>query len=202
MRWELEATLLQQLDPPERRLLEPQIRHHHLDHPRCAKLGQPRLQHLRRHRRSGFTTAAHLIFEDKHIPSAPLSLRRLAGILEDWATYVEEGLADVVGPDARARLDASTDLMEQVQQLLDDGKVHPAAPIMLAGAALEELLRSLVITPPPRSRASPACRHIARHSAPLAPSRLRTSRTSHRGPGSGTKQRAGSSMTCRESAQS
>jgi hypothetical protein len=51
-----------------------------------------------------------------------------------------------VGPEARARIEASTDLMEQVQQLLDDRGVHPAAPIMLAGAALEEFLRSLVIT--------------------------------------------------------
>jgi hypothetical protein len=35
---------------PERRLLQPQIRHHDLDHARHAELGQPRLQHLRRHR--------------------------------------------------------------------------------------------------------------------------------------------------------
>jgi hypothetical protein len=95
---------------------------------------------------SGFDVSAEAIFSGQYPPKAWHALRRLAGLLEDWVKYVEEGLADVVGPDARARLDASTDLMEQVQQLLDDSKVYPAAPIMLAGAALEELLRSLVIT--------------------------------------------------------
>jgi len=95
---------------------------------------------------SGFEAAADAIFNGPYPPDAYSALQRVAGILEDWATYVEQGLADVVGPEARARIEASTDLMEQVQQLLDDGRVHPAAPIMLAGAALEELLRSLVIT--------------------------------------------------------
>jgi hypothetical protein len=31
--------------------------------------------------------------------------------------------------------------MEQVQLLLDDRKVHPAAPVVLAGAALDEFLQ-------------------------------------------------------------
>jgi hypothetical protein len=34
--------------------------------------------------------------------------------------------------------------MDQVDRLLQDRRVHPAAPVMLAGAALEEMLRSLV----------------------------------------------------------
>jgi ParB-like chromosome segregation protein Spo0J len=39
---------------------------------------------------------------------------------------------------------ASTDLMEQVRALAEDKGVHPAAPIVLAGAALEIALRSAV----------------------------------------------------------
>lgn len=39
---------------------------------------------------------------------------------------------------------ASTDLMEQVRALVKDTAVHPAAPIVLAGAALETALRGAV----------------------------------------------------------
>lgn len=38
---------------------------------------------------------------------------------------------------------AATDLMEQAGQLLEEKQVHPAAPVMLAGAALESFLRGL-----------------------------------------------------------
>lgn len=43
-----------------------------------------------------------------------------------------------------ARITASTDLMEQAESLMADPDVHVAAPIVLAGAALEEVLRDLV----------------------------------------------------------
>ena len=95
---------------------------------------------------SGFAEASRLIFEGPYPPGAEEALERVAGILEDWVAYLEHGLADAVGPEAQARLEASTDLMEQVQQLLNDNRVHAAAPIMLTGAALEEFFRSLVIT--------------------------------------------------------
>ena len=44
----------------------------------------------------------------------------------------------------RERAVASTDIMEQVRALAADRTVHPAAPIVLAGAALEIALRSAV----------------------------------------------------------
>jgi hypothetical protein len=94
----------------------------------------------------GFDVSAEAIFSGKYPPDAGDGLQRLAGVLEDWVRYVEDGLANQIDPRAFARLEASTDLMEQVQQLLDDGGVHVAAPIMLAGAGLEEFLRYLVIT--------------------------------------------------------
>lgn len=43
-----------------------------------------------------------------------------------------------------AREVAATDLMEQAHRLMEDENVHVAAPIMLAGAALEEVLRDLI----------------------------------------------------------
>jgi hypothetical protein len=54
------------------------------------------------------------------------------------------GLQNQVPLEALIRIEAATDLMEQVQRFLDDKSVHPAAPIVLAGAALEELLRSML----------------------------------------------------------
>lgn len=68
-----------------------------------------------------------------------------AAALEAWADYVEEGLAIAAPFESRARAEAATDLMEQVQLLLDDPHVHHAAPVMLAGAALEEFLRSMMV---------------------------------------------------------
>lgn len=63
--------------------------------------------------------------------------------LVGWIDFVERGLADMP-VEAQHRQMAATDLMEQVETLLADKRVVPAAPVMLAGAALEELLRSMV----------------------------------------------------------
>jgi predicted urease superfamily metal-dependent hydrolase len=94
---------------------------------------------------SFYTTASYKLAE--YGQAQPQSaLNRVAELLEDWAKYVEDGLADALPSLARARLTASTDLMEQVQQLLDDRAMHPAAPVVLAGAALEEFLRARVVT--------------------------------------------------------
>ena len=66
-------------------------------------------------------------------------------LLDSWAEFVDVGLAEQP-LEQRAKFEASTDLMEQVQVLLDDGRVHAAAPVVLAGAALEEFLRGLLTT--------------------------------------------------------
>jgi hypothetical protein len=77
---------------------------------------------------------------------APGAYRELAQVVNDWADFVDAEWTMRVPCSARACADAATDLLEQVQALLEDPKVHPAAPVVLAGAALEELLRSLVAT--------------------------------------------------------
>ena len=65
--------------------------------------------------------------------------------LETWLELVEDGLVELP-VEAQARIAAANDLMEQVETLLSDRQVHPAAPVMLAGAALEEMLRSMIDT--------------------------------------------------------
>jgi uncharacterized protein YutE (UPF0331/DUF86 family) len=67
----------------------------------------------------------------------------------NWADFAEAGLADAEPFEVRARFESSTDLMEQVQRLLDDGSVHHAAPVVLCGAALEEFLRALATAASP-----------------------------------------------------
>jgi hypothetical protein len=67
----------------------------------------------------------------------------VAAALIGWVDFVNRGIAEAP-VEAQARVAAATDLMEQVETLLGDKRVHPAAPVMLAGAALEEMLRSIV----------------------------------------------------------
>lgn len=71
--------------------------------------------------------------------------RALAEVLRAWTAQVEAGVLVPRYIEAHgARKVASTDLMEQVRLLAEDGTIHPAAPIVLAGAALEVALRSAV----------------------------------------------------------
>lgn len=66
-------------------------------------------------------------------------------IMRLWAAQVESGvtrLSAELGEGIRSL--ASTDIMEQVRLLNEDRRVHAAAPIVLAGAALETALRSAV----------------------------------------------------------
>lgn len=75
--------------------------------------------------------------------------------LDGWIEFVRRGLVDLP-VEAQYRQAAATDLMEQVERLLQDKKVVPAAPVMLAGAALEELLRSMIDRSELKPRAKPS----------------------------------------------
>jgi hypothetical protein len=69
--------------------------------------------------------------------------RALGDVLRAWADQAEAGIITVPQAEALgARAVASTDLMDQVRMLNEDREVHPAAPIVLAGAALEIALRA------------------------------------------------------------
>jgi hypothetical protein len=76
-------------------------------------------------------------------PTRPLNT--IAFQLDEWAIYEEGGIGREKPFDVQFRIEAATDIMDQAQQLLSDKTVHVAAPVMLAGAALEEFLRSMQI---------------------------------------------------------
>jgi len=68
----------------------------------------------------------------------------LLSALENFQSYVEAGLLDEITPARRAQLDVVSDFLEQAHVLLEGKAVHPAAPIVLVGATLEEFLRTWV----------------------------------------------------------
>lgn len=103
------------------------------------------LEFLRRHAPgSQFARSAEALSLTGAGLTADSAATAVADILDAWARSANESWAEALPFEVQARIDAATDLMEQVQQLLDDSKVHPAAPIVLAGAALEEFLRSRI----------------------------------------------------------
>lgn len=90
---------------------------------------------------SEFTKAAQ---EAKKLRYQRFANLAIAQALRDWISWVREGFVTLAPYEVRSRQDAATDLMEQVEVLLNSQKVHPAAPVVLAGAALEEQLRAMV----------------------------------------------------------
>lgn len=70
----------------------------------------------------------------------------LATILDHFIDYVRAGLSEGISPERRAQLDVVSDFLAQALSLLNEKGVHPAAAAVLAGAALEEFLRTWVET--------------------------------------------------------
>lgn len=71
--------------------------------------------------------------------------RDIGALLREWSEQIEAGVVEIVG--ARAWVEvavASTDIMGQVRRLVEDRGSHPAAAIVLCGAALEVALRAAV----------------------------------------------------------
>ena len=58
---------------------------------------------------------------------SPGPFTEVAGVLDDWVAYQESGIANLKPFEVRFRIEAATDLMEQVQILLKDSGVVPAA---------------------------------------------------------------------------
>jgi hypothetical protein len=88
------------------------------------------------------------------------AVRVVVHSLVGWVDFVRRGIAEVPA-EAQARIAAANDLMEQVEALLQDRRVHPAAPVMLVGAALEEMLRSMVDTSGAKPRGKPGINSYA-----------------------------------------
>ena len=89
-----------------------------------------------------FKNAQQRISSNERSPAS--GVYELSDLLEEWAAALEDGLLDMPAHLRGARALAANDLMEQVGLLLADKHVHVAAPMVLAGAALEELLRAMV----------------------------------------------------------
>jgi len=70
----------------------------------------------------------------------------LSSVLENFQSYVQAGLLGQVSIERKAQLEVVSDLLEQAHLLLKTNGVHPAAPIVLIGATLEEFLRTWVET--------------------------------------------------------
>lgn len=64
--------------------------------------------------------------------------------LESFINFIERGLLEGVSIERKAQIDVVSDFLEQAQDLLSSTKVHPAAPAVIIGAALEEFLRNWV----------------------------------------------------------
>jgi len=65
----------------------------------------------------------------------------IIGNLDAFIGYVESGLLEGISIERKAQIDVVSDFLEQAHVLLDSNDVHPAAPTVIVGAALEEFLR-------------------------------------------------------------
>ena len=91
--------------------------------------------------RSSFFDAAQSLSAAPHVEADSL-----VAILQNFYDYTKAGLRSAVSPSRKAQLDVVSDFLEQARRLLETKGVHPAAPIVLIGATLEEFLRTWVET--------------------------------------------------------
>ena len=93
--------------------------------------------------RSDWSKRAISAYENPRQSQGQLA-RVLSGMLRAWTEQVDAGTAEIAGSQAWAEVGmVSTDVMGHVRRLLEDRDVHPAAPIVLCGTALEIALRAV-----------------------------------------------------------
>lgn len=68
----------------------------------------------------------------------------LIAVLDAFRGHIAAGLYGAISPTRRVQLDVVSDFLEQAHTLLETRGVHPAAPIVLVGATLEEFLRTWI----------------------------------------------------------
>lgn len=93
-----------------------------------------------------WTSRAAEVYQSKGDNQSTESGARAVGdVLLTWVRQVEAGVSEIFGARAWSEVGLiSTDMMGQVRRLLGDKQTHPAAAIVLCGAALESALRSLI----------------------------------------------------------
>ncbi len=69
-------------------------------------------------------------------------IEEAVGPLKAFVDYIKNGLLDGVTPARKAQIDVVSDFLAQAQVLIETSNVHPAAPTVIIGAALEEYLRN------------------------------------------------------------
>lgn len=67
-----------------------------------------------------------------------------SGILLGFLSFLENDLHNGISLERKAQIETVSDLLEQANILLDTQGIHPAVPIIITGAALEEFLRNWV----------------------------------------------------------
>jgi len=64
--------------------------------------------------------------------------------LEAFIRYAENGLLEGISIERKAQIGVVSDFLDQANTLLSSKEVHPAAPTVIIGAALEEFLRNWI----------------------------------------------------------
>jgi hypothetical protein len=63
-------------------------------------------------------------------------------VLSSFVEYVNNNLLRSISLEREIQIETVSDYLEQAHNLLNDKKVHPAAPAVIIGASLEEFLRN------------------------------------------------------------
>ena len=79
-----------------------------------------------------------------HTWSSEYIRQHVVSNLEAFVRYVESGLLEGVSIERKAQIDVVSDFLDQANTLLSSREVHPAAPTVIIGAALEEFLRNWI----------------------------------------------------------
>ena len=65
-------------------------------------------------------------------------------VLGGFIRFAEHGLLEGISIERKAQIDVVSDFLDQANNMLGSREVHPAAPTVIIGAALEEFLRNWV----------------------------------------------------------
>ncbi len=66
----------------------------------------------------------------------------LCSVMDSFIDFVRNDLLRAVSLEREIQIETVSDFLEQAEKLLNDKIVHPAAPAVIIGAALEEFLRN------------------------------------------------------------
>jgi len=82
--------------------------------------------------------------EVNHTWSNDYIMKFVRSTVRGFIRFVENGLLEGISIERKAQIDVVSDFLDQANTLLDATEVHPAAPAVVIGAALEEFLRNWV----------------------------------------------------------